>query len=191
MRGSIGYGLEFQEKIFKSVGGIEVDDVESAVRYLKTLPYVDADRFGIHGGSYGGLVTLMAVFKKPTLFKAAVAQCPATNLWHGPGLRFARTPQENPDAYKNGSPISFGEDLQARLLIMHGTQDTNVLFQDTLKLAEKLVTLGKNFDMVIVPSAGHCAGPNVNQSWFTTTKLVEHFDRFLGRGPGAPDGPGR
>lgn len=179
MRGSIGYGRAFQEKVFKSVGGIEVEDLESAMRYLKTIPYADTDRAGIYGGSYGGLVTLMTVFKKPMLFKAAVAHCPASSLWHGPGLRYARSPQENPEAYRNASPISFGEDLQARLMIIHGTQDTNVLFQDTLKLIEKLVTLGKNFDFVVVPSAGHCGGPNVNYTYFTNLKHVEHFDRYV------------
>ena len=179
MRGSLGYGRAFQEKVFKSVGGIEVEDLESAMRHLQTIPYADTERAGIYGGSYGGLVTLMAVFKKPTLFKAAVAHCPASSLWHGPGLRFARTPQQNPDAYRDASPISFGEDLQARLMIIHGTQDANVLFQDTLKLVEKLVTLGKNFDFVVVPSAGHCGGPNPNYGYFTNQKHVEHFNRYV------------
>lgn len=183
VRGSVGYGREFQEAIFKSVGKVDNDDLESGVRYLKTIPYVDPDRIGIWGQSYGGLMTLNAVFRKPDLFKAAVASCPASNLWHGPGLRYARRPDENPDAYRDASPISFGQDLKARLMIIHGTQDANVMFQDTLKLVERLESFGKNFDFVVVPSAGHCWAPNDYYAPFTTTKLVEHFDRYLGRGP--------
>ena len=82
VRGSVGHGREFREKLQRDFGGIDVEDVHSGAEYLGTLGYVDTNRLGIWGSSYGGLMTAMSLFKKPGVYKAGVASSPATNVWH-------------------------------------------------------------------------------------------------------------
>jgi dipeptidyl-peptidase-4 len=185
VRGSTAYGRDFEEGILKRYGQIDIEDLHSGVEYLKTLPYVDHDRIGIWGHSYGGLLTVSSVFKKPGVYRVAIAGAPATNAWHMPPFitTRARDPVSAGESYLEGSPISHGEALQDRLLIIHGTQDQGNLFKDSVVLAEKLMLLGKNFDMVLVPSAGHAWFLRDYQAYYTFTKIVEYFDRYLGRGP--------
>lgn len=184
VRGSNGYGRDFREQILKRYGEIDIDDLQSGVEYLKTLPYIDPDRIGIWGSSYGGLMTVLSVFKKPGVYKAAVAGAPATNTWHATSthVRLGRDPKTDPENYLAGSAITYGENLQDRLMIIHGMMDDTVLFQDSVVLVEKLMSLRKNFDFVAVPSASHAWSQRDYHAVYTFTKLVEHFDRYLGRG---------
>jgi dipeptidyl-peptidase-4 len=185
VRGSVGYGREFREKLRRDYGGIDVEDLESGARYLKTLPYVDPDRFGIWGSSYGGLMTAMSLFKKPGLYKAGVASAPATNVWHAMTgqVNVAGRPEANPETYRKVSAVSYGENLQDHLMIVHGMQDSIVLFKDSVTLAEKLMLLGKDFELVVAPSAVHEWGTKDYVGAYVLRKLVGHFDRYLGRGP--------
>jgi len=96
-------------------------------------------------------------------------------------------PQARPELYRKASAINYGEALQDHLMIIHGMQDDVVLFRDSVILAEKLMLLGKNFDFVVVPGAAHSWSQKEHYAVFTFKKLVEHFDRYLGRGPKSPE----
>lgn len=184
VRGSFGYGVAFRERLTE-YGGIDIEDLQSGVEFLKTLPYVDPQRIGIWGSSYGGLMTVMSLFKKPGVYKAGVATSPATNVWHALDgqERTVGRPNARPDLYRSSSAISYGEQLQDHLMIIHGMQDTIVLFKDSVTLAEKLMMLGKPFDFVVAPSATHSWSRKDYVATYLLNKLVEHFDRYLGRGP--------
>jgi dipeptidyl-peptidase-4 len=185
IRGSSGYGRKFREDLFLDYGGIDVEDLASGAAYLKSLPYVDPDRVGIWGWSYGGLLTTMSLFKKPGVYAAGVGGAPATNVWHAltGQTENLRRPDTHPDAYRKSSAASYGEELEDPLMIIHGLQDDVVLFKDSVTLAEKLMMLGKNFDFVILPSATHSYGLKDYVARFVLTKVAEHFDRHLGPGP--------
>ena len=185
IRGSQGYGNAFRDRFKQDVGGIDIEDLHSGVKYLKTLSYVDPERIGIRGGSYGGLLTVMSLFKKPGVYKAGVASAPATNVWHAmtSEVRLLGRPDTKPEVYRKGSAFSYGEDLQDHLMIVHGMQDSVVQFRDSAALAEKLMKLGKNFDFVVLPSATHGTTRKDYVATYVFRKLVGHFDRYLGRGP--------
>jgi dipeptidyl-peptidase-4 len=184
VRGSVGYGRAFREKFLMDWGGGDLDDLQSAVEYLKTLPYVDAGRVGIWGNSYGGLLTVYSLLKKPGLFKAGVAGAPATDpLFFQPDdVSHSRRPAAYPEVYQDRAAVRFAENLQDHLMIIHGMQDDVVPFKTTVALAEQLMLLGKDFDFVPVPAANHEWSRRDYYATFTLRKLVEHFDRYLGRG---------
>ena len=185
IRGSSGYGREFREQLLRDYGGIDIEDLQSGAEYLKTLPYVDGDRIGIWGWSYGGLMTTMSLFKKPGVYKAGVAGAPATNVWHATTgeVHVTRLPDTNPDVFRRNSAYSFAEGLQDHLMLIHGVVDDIVLFRDSAALAEKLMMLDKNFDFVMLPSSPHAAIQKDYVARFILRKITEHFDRYLGRGP--------
>jgi dipeptidyl-peptidase-4 len=181
VRGSVGYGRDFQNGLVGNVGEIDVEDLVSGVRYLESRDSVDPDRIGIWGWSYGGLLSAMALFKKPGVFQAGVAGAPATNVWHATTgeVDLFGLPQARPEIYRKGSAIEFAEGLQAPLLIIHGMQDETVLFKDSVALAEKLMQLGKDFDLVILPSSVHDGTRKVYTAVHLMRKIVQFFDRHL------------
>ncbi len=185
VRGSVGYGREFRDKLLGDYGGIDIEDLESGVRYLKTLGYADTDRVGIWGSSYGGLMTAMSLFKKPGLYKAGVAAAPATNVRHAMTgqVNVAGRPNTQPEVYRKTSAGELGEELQDALLIVHGMQDGVVLFKDSMVLAEKLMMLGKDFDIVMSPSSVHEWSVKPYVARHVLGKIVSHFERNLGGGP--------
>ena len=120
---------------------------------------VDARRVGVYGGSYGGFITLMALFKEPDLFACGAALRPVTD-WaqyeHGYTARILNTPKEDPEAYLRSSPIEFAEGLSKPLLLCHGMLDDNVVAQDTVRLAQRLIQLKKeNWEMALYPVEPH------------------------------------
>ncbi len=185
IRGSSGYGHAFRDKFQFKAGGIDIEDLHSGVKYLKALPYVDPERIGIWGSSYGGLLTTMSLLKKPGVYRAGVAGAPATNVWHAmtSEVRLIGRPDTQPEIFRKGSAFCYGEDLQDHLMIIHGMQDSVVQFRDSAALAEKLMMLGKDFDFVIAPSANHGWTRKDYVAVYLLKKLVGHFDRYLGRGP--------
>ncbi len=182
VRGSVGYGNEFRDQLLGDYGGIDIEDLESGVRFLETLGYADTRRVGIWGSSYGGLMTAMSLFKKPGLYKAGVAASPATNVWHAMTgqVNVAGRPNTHPEVYRRTSAGELGEDLRDALLIVHGMQDTVVLFKDSVVLAEKLMMLGKDFDIVISPSSVHDWSAKPYVARHVLRKIVDHFERHLG-----------
>jgi dipeptidyl-peptidase-4 len=183
VRGSTGYGRDFREKFLMDWGGGDVEDLQSTVDYLKTLPYVDGNRIGIWGSSYGGLLTVFALFEKPGLFAAGVAGAPAVDpsFFGTDDVEITRLPNTHPEAFRR-SALRMGENLQDHLLFIQGMQDDVVPFKTTVMLAERLMMLGKDFDIAIAPTAPHGWSQKEYYAVFMLRKLVQHFDRYLGRG---------
>src|SRR5690606_3654843 len=130
----------------------------AGAKYLSTLPWVDKDRIGIWGWSYGGFISSSCMLKGNGVFKAGVAVAPVTNWRYYDNIyteRYMRTPQENPDGYDNNSPLFFADQLQGKLMLIHGTADDNVHVQNTMELSEQLVQSGKDFDLMVYTNRNH------------------------------------
>jgi dipeptidyl aminopeptidase/acylaminoacyl peptidase len=164
-RGSIGYGRDWRQGVYMDVGGKDAQDAWMAANYLKTLPYVDADRMGVWGLSYGGFFTLIAVTDQPTLFRAGVDVAGVVDYamyyedpYHG-GWTASRigTPEQNPEVYRRASPIAHVGQLQRPLLVLHGTSDVNVPYLHSVRLADELLKQGKGelFEFMTYPGEFH------------------------------------
>ena len=184
VRGSTGYGRDFREAFLMDWGGKDLDDLESTVAYLKTLPYVDANRFGIWGSSYGGTLTVYSLLKKPGLFQAGAAGAPATDpaFFGSDDVAIARRPQSHPATFQRGA-AQYAANLRDHLLIIHGMEDDVVPFKTTVDLAEALMRAGKNFDVAFAPAATHGWTQRPYYARYLLQKMVDHFDRYLGSGP--------
>jgi dipeptidyl aminopeptidase/acylaminoacyl peptidase len=165
-RGSIGYGRDWRTGVYKSVGVDDADDAWMAANYLKALPYVDPQRVGMWGLSYGGYFTLIALTKQPTLFRAAVEVSGVSSYdlhywtrYHFNFIvaRFNGTPEQNPMDYANARPIDHMDQLQRPLLILASTADQNGPFLETLALVDRLMELGKGplFSFRMYPGEFH------------------------------------
>jgi len=158
-RGSAGYGSDWRTAIYRHMGGKDLDDQVDGVRYLQREFGIDPEHVGIYGGSYGGFITLMALFTQPGSFGAGAALRSVTDWAHynhgytGPILNL---PQSDSVAYRQSSPIYFAEGLEDPLLIAHGMVDTNVHFSDVVRLAQRLIELGKqNWTLAVYPVENH------------------------------------
>ena len=136
-RGSAGYGRDWRTAVYEHMGGKDLDDIVDAAKYLAAEQGVDPKKIGLFGGSYGGFITLMAMFTQPDVFAAGAALRPVSD-WalynHGYTSDILNVPQSDPDAYRRSSPIYFAQGLKGALLICHGMVDTNVEFADTVRL---------------------------------------------------------
>ena len=184
VRGSTGYGREFREKFLMDWGGGDLNDLESAVTYMKTLPFVDASRFGIWGSSYGGTLTVYSLLKKPGLFQAGVAGAAATDpyLFGSDDVAIVRRPQSHPATFTRGA-LPYAGSLRDHLLLIHGMQDDVVPFSSAVALAEEFMKQGKDFDFAFAPAATHGWTQRPYYATYLLRKLVAHFDRYLGPGP--------
>jgi dipeptidyl aminopeptidase/acylaminoacyl peptidase len=158
-RGSAGYGRDWRTAIYEHMGGKDLDDNIDAARWLVSAQGADPKRLGIYGGSYGGFITLMAMFTQPDVFAAGAALRPVSD-WayynNGYTSDILNVPQKDPDAYRRSSPIYFAQGLKGALLICHGMADTNVHFQDSVRLAERLIELRKqNWELAVYPAENH------------------------------------
>ncbi len=174
-RGSSGYGRDWRTGIYGHMGGKDLDDEVDAAKYMADNLNVDPRRIGIYGGSYGGFITLMAMFTQPEIFAAGAALRPVTD-WahynHPYTANILNLPQSDPEAYRRSSPIYLAEGLRGALLICHGVVDTNVHFQDTVRLAERLMELRKeNWEIALYPAEDH--GFKRADSW------VDEYRRIL------------
>lgn len=158
-RGSSGYSRDWAVGDYMDMGGGETKDVAAGADYLKTLSYVDPDRIGIWGLSYGGFMTLQAVTTTPTLFRCAidVAGVGDWATWNSGAYTVGRlgTPVTNPEGFYTSAPVKHLDKLQRPLMILQGTNDTNVPFWETLTVIDALEKLGKPFDMAIYPGEIH------------------------------------
>ncbi|MCP3931710.1 MAG: prolyl oligopeptidase family serine peptidase [Bacteroidetes bacterium] len=158
-RASNGYGRDWRTAIYRHMGGKDLDDQVDGARFLVEECNIDPDRIGIYGGSYGGFITLMALFNSPGTFKSGAALRSVTD-WahynHGYTSNILNTPVEDSLAYYRSSPIYHAEGLQDNLLILHGMLDSNVQFQDVVRLAQRLIELGKDkWEFAVFPLEQH------------------------------------
>ena len=181
-RASAGYGRDWRTAIYRHMGGKDLDDVVDGARYLVETQKVNAKHIGVYGGSYGGFITLMAMFTSPDTFAAGAANRPVTD-WshynHGYTSNILNEPQTDPEAYRQSSPIYFAQGLKGALLINHGMVDTNVLFQDTVRLAQRLIELRKeNWSVAMFPVENH--GFEEETSWADEYKrILQLFEQHL------------
>jgi dipeptidyl-peptidase-4 len=184
--GSSGHGTAFRRRIREDYGGVDVDDLYSGVRWLVEHGSVDAQRVGIWGSSYGGLLTVMSLLRHPGVYRAGVAGAPATSLWHAETgeMRTMMAPQDHADRYAAASPFLRSGELREPLMIIHGMRDDTVLFQDTMTLAERFILQGRDVDLVVLPDAPHgWDTKGLAQTRYAFSKLLGFFRRHLGEGP--------
>ncbi|MFV8225468.1 prolyl oligopeptidase family serine peptidase [Christiangramia aquimixticola] len=158
-RGSAGYGRDWRTGIYRHMGGKDLSDQVDGVKYLLENHDIDPNKVGIYGGSYGGFITLMAMFTEAETFKAGAALRSVTD-WahynHGYTSNILNEPSLDPIAYRRSSPIYFAEGLEGDLLIAHGMLDVNVHFQDVVRLVQRLIELGKeNWELAVFPVEDH------------------------------------
>jgi len=158
-RASAGYGRDWRTAIYRHMGGKDLEDNVDGVNYLIKTYGVDPKHVGLYGGSYGGFITLMALFTTPDVFAAGAALRPVTdwaNYNHGYTSSILNEPYNDSLAYRKSSPIYFAEGLKSHLLICHGMVDVNVHFQDVVKLTQRLIELGKdNWEIAPFPMEDH------------------------------------
>ena len=160
-RGTGFRGEEFKKCTYGELGKYETVDQIEAARYLASLPYVDPDRIGIYGWSYGGFMALNCILKGNDVFRAAIAVAPVTS-WRFYDTIYTEIynglPQDNPSGYDDNSPIHFADRLKGKLLIAHGTGDDNVHIQNTYEMITKLVEYDKPFELYVYPDRNHGMG---------------------------------
>ena len=160
-RGSANRGREFEQAVFRKLGTLEVSDQMVGVNYLKSLPYVDPDRIGVSGWSYGGFMTISLMLREPDVFKVGVCGGPVTDWKYYEvmyGERYMDTPEENPDGYKEASLLERAGNLKGDLLVIHGTADPTVVWQQSLALMKRFIEEGKMVDYFVYPGHGHGVG---------------------------------
>ena len=157
-RGTGARGSEFKKCTYQQLGKLETEDQIEANRYLANLPYVDGSRIGIFGWSYGGYMSSLCLLKGADEFKMAIAVAPVTNWRYYDTIyteRYMRTPQENAAGYDDNSPINHVEKLKGKYLLVHGSADDNVHYQNTMEMTNALVNANKQFDLFIYPNKNH------------------------------------
>ena len=173
-RASAGYGRDWRTAIYRHMGGKDLDDNVDGAKYMREELGVDAERIGIYGGSYGGFITLMALCTAPGTFKCGAALRSVTD-WahynHGYTSNILNTPVEDSIAYYRSSPIYHAEGLQGALIMLHGMVDTNVQFQDVVRMSQRFIELGKeNWELAVFPMEGH--GFVESSSWLDEYKRI-------------------
>ncbi len=179
-RGSSNRGFEFESVIHRHLGDNEIADQMAGVRYLKSLSYVDTTRIGVNGWSYGGFMTVSMMLRHPGIFKVACAGGPVIDWkWYEVmyGERYMDTPMENPDGYKKASLINYVGNLKGRLMIIHGTNDPTVVWQNSLTFLDECIKQGKQVDYFVYPGAAHNMVGKARVHLFN--KMAGYFDDFL------------
>lgn len=179
-RGSANRGLKFEQAVFRNLGTVEMKDQMQGVKYLMSLPYVDADRMGIHGWSFGGFMTTSFMLKEPNVFKVGVAGGPVID-WSMYeimyGERYMDTPQENPEGYKTANLLDKVQNLQGKLLMIHGAQDDVVVWQHSMKFIKSAVDQGVQMDYFVYP--GHPHNVVGKDRVHLMQKVTDYFDLYL------------
>jgi dipeptidyl-peptidase-4 len=182
-RGSAGRGREFERTLLGRFGKVELEDQLTGVAYLKALPYVDGSRIGIWGWSYGGFMTCYALTNSSGVFKAGAAVAPVTDWRLYDSIyteRYLKLPSENPNGYRDSSPVTRAEELSGALLLVHGTGDENVHWGNTLAFVERLYRAGKPYDLQVYANKMHSIlGTDARAHLYA--RIARHFERFLKR----------
>jgi dipeptidyl-peptidase-4 len=174
-RSAAGRGKKFLDSIYLKLGQVEVDDQAAGVKALGERPYVDRQRVGIHGTSYGGTTSALCLLRYPELFHAAVANSSVTDFRNYDSIyteRYMWLPQENKEGYDAGSAMTYADKLKGRLMLYYGTADNNVHPSNTLQLIRALQRAGKSFEVQIGPDAGHTAVSQPRMMEFFIENLV-------------------
>jgi len=179
-RGSANRGFEFESVIHRNLGDHEVDDQMTGVEYLKTLPYVDSERIGVHGWSYGGFMTTSLMLKQSETFKVGVAGGPVIDWKYYEvmyGERYMDTPEENPEGYEKAALTNYIKNLKGRLMLIHGAQDPTVVWQHSLMFTRECVKEGVLIDYFPYPTHPH----NVRgkDRVHLMNKVSQYFEDFL------------
>lgn len=188
-RGSAGYGRKFRMDVFDRLGDVDVADVLGGVEYLRELGYVDMDRIGIWGHSYGGFMVASALLRSPETFAAGVSSAPVTDwerfFYLAPGYNEEHFgfPWENPEGTRRGSPITYAANLVRPMLILSGIQDTMHL--DAAALVNELLAHGRTtFEWIFYPDEAHgIRGPRTRSDYYR--RIAEYLDRYLREEPGS------
>ena len=157
-RGTGGRGADFKKQTYKDLGRMECEDAIEAARWLGQQSWVDKDRIGIWGWSFGGYLSTLSLLKGNDVFKAAIAVAPVMNWRYYDNIyteRFLGLPQDNAKGYDENSPLNFADQLKGNYLLIHGTGDDNVHFQNSAEMVEKLENAGKQFEFRIYPNKNH------------------------------------
>ena len=181
-RASKGYGRDHRTEIYRFMGGKDLSDQIDGKKYLVQELGIDATRVGIYGGSYGGFITLMALLTEPGEFACGAALRSVTD-WnhynHEYTSNILNYPNTDSIAYHRSSPINFAENLQDRLIMLHGMVDDNVQFQDVVRLSQRFIELGKkNWELAVFPVEAH--GFKRADSWTDEyRRILEMFNEEL------------
>lgn len=173
-RSAAGRGKRALDAIYEKLGEVEIDDLAAASRHLAKLPFVDGQRVGIFGTSYGGYASALALLRHPDAFHAASASSSVTSWHHYDTIyteRYMYTPQANPEGYKKGNAMDYAANLRGRLMIFYGTADDNVHPNNSMQLIQALQRAGKNFEVQVGPDVGHAS---INQQ-----RMMEFFIQSL------------
>jgi len=176
-RASLGYGSAWRTAIYRQMGHPELEDFIDSAHWLAAQHQGDIDKVGIYGGSYGGFMTLMALMRAPELFKSGAALRPVTD-WttynHEYTANILNTPELDPQAYKISSPIEYADQLKGNLLIAHGMIDDNVFYQDSVRLAQRLIELKKDhWEMASYPMERH--GFVQPEAWYDEYRRIDQL----------------
>ncbi|WP_223606753.1 S9 family peptidase [Chryseobacterium sp. OSA05B] len=179
-RGSANRGMKFEQAVFRNLGTTEMNDQMKGVDYLKSLPYVDAQKMGIHGWSFGGFMTTSFMLRKPDVFKVGVAGGPVID-WKMYeimyGERYMDTPQENPQGYAAANLLDKVQNLKGKLLMIHGAQDDVVVWQHSIKFIKSAVDNGVQLDYFTYP--GHPHNVIGKDRVHLMQKVTDYFDQYL------------
>jgi dipeptidyl-peptidase-4 len=170
-------GEEFKKKTYLQLGKYEIEDQIDAAKYLGSLSYIDKNRIGHWGWSYGGFMSSLAITKGSDVFKAAIAVAPVTSWRFYDNIyteRYMRTPQENPKGYDDNSPINFTDKIKGKYLLIHGTADDNVHFQNSVEMVKALVKSNIDFESAYYPNKNHgISGSADNTSYHLWSKMTK------------------
>ena len=157
-RGTLYRGAAFKKSTYLQLGKLETEDLIATAKEIQGFPYVDPQRIGVMGWSYGGFMASLAITKGADVFKMAIAVAPVTNWRNYDNIyteRFMRTPKENPDGYDANSPVNFVNLFKGKFLLIHGSADDNVHYQNSMELVNAMVKADKQFDLFIYPNRNH------------------------------------
>jgi dipeptidyl-peptidase-4 len=179
-RGSSNRGYTFESATWGKLGTVEMEDQLKGVDYLKSLPFVDANRLGVHGWSFGGFMTTSLMLRHPGVFKVGVAGGPVMD-WSMYEImyteRYMNTPQQNPEGYKNSALFDKVKNLKGKLMLIHGTDDATVVWQHSINFLKKAVDENVQVDYFVYPGYEH----NVRgkDRIHLMQKITDYFDTYL------------
>ena len=180
-RGTGARGSEFEKQVYGRMGKLELNDQIEGAKYFASLPYVDKERIGIWGWSFGGYMSALCITAGADYFKTAVSVAPVTNFRYYDNIyteRYLGLPKDNATGYDENSPITYADKLKGNLLIVHGSTDDNVHFQNTMEFVNALVKANKQFEMQVYPNRNHnISGGNTRYHLFK--RITEYLLRNL------------